>query len=296
MPLTDHRVRRQAGGKAGDQPAAADAVEHGVFLGDARRRRRRRQGRAELDDGDVLAVGLFRQHRAHQARIGHEAVDVLVMLVGAHAVKAGLRRVQQFVEGGVVVLADLLGVGDVEPRRIDEGRSRSARRNRRANPDTASGGTCTLSRRRLPKEFLRMLGRNAGDDQRRGASQPCGRLRPPAIAADAAAHHYASVIARFNRERRCHGRTHRRQMERRRTAAGNEPSRPVQTRGQRVPRPHHRGRHVRLQGRARPLSSLCRARLPVGASHADLSRGQEARGTGFRRLFDPRPQAERLDV
>ena len=97
--VTDHRVRRQAGGKSGHQPAAADAVEHGVFLGDARRRRRRRQGRAELDDGDVLAVGLFRQHRAHEARIGHEAVDVLVMLVGAHAVKAGLRRVQQFIEG-----------------------------------------------------------------------------------------------------------------------------------------------------------------------------------------------------
>ena len=91
----DHRVRRQAGRKAGDEPAAADAVEHGVFLGDARRRRGRRQGRAELDDGDVLAVGLLRQHRAHQARIGHEAIDVLMMLVGAQAVKAGLRRVQK---------------------------------------------------------------------------------------------------------------------------------------------------------------------------------------------------------
>ena len=120
--VIDHRVRRQAGRKSGDQPAAADAVEHGVFLGDAGRRRRRRQGRAELDDGDVLAVGLLRQHRAHQARIGHEAIDVLVMLVGADAVKAGFRRVQQLVERCVVVLADLLGVGDVEPRRIDESR------------------------------------------------------------------------------------------------------------------------------------------------------------------------------
>ena len=44
------------------------------------------------------------------------------MLIGAQAVKAGLGRIQQFVERGVVVLADLLGVGDVEPQRIDESR------------------------------------------------------------------------------------------------------------------------------------------------------------------------------
>ena len=38
----------------------------------------------------------------------------------------------------------------------------------------------------------------------------------------------------------------------------------------------------RLQGRTRPLSSLCVAGLPVGASHADLSRAEEARRTSSR--------------
>ena len=77
--------------------------------------------RTELNDGDVLAVGFFRQHRAHQARIGHEAIDVLMVLVGAHAVEAGLGGMQQFVERQIVVLADFSGVGDVEPNRVDEG-------------------------------------------------------------------------------------------------------------------------------------------------------------------------------
>ena len=77
---------------------------------------------------------------------------------------------------------------------------------------------------------------------------------------------------------------------RRRAAAGDRRDRPVQARRQRLPRPHHRRRLVRLQGRARPLSSLCRARLPVGASHADLSRTEEARWADFGRLFDPGPE------
>ena len=118
----DGGVGRQPGGKAGDQPPAADAVEHRVFFGDAGRRRGRRQRRAELHDGDVLAVGAFRQHRRHDARIGHEAVDVLMVLIGAQAVEAGLRGEQQFVERRVVILADFVGIGDVEPQRIDVGR------------------------------------------------------------------------------------------------------------------------------------------------------------------------------
>ena len=120
--VRDRGVGRQSRRKSRNQPPAADAVEHRVFLGDARRRRGRGQRRAELDDGDVLAVGRFRQHRAHQARIGHEAIDVLVMLIGAHAVHAGLGGIEHLVEGRVVVLADLVGVGDVEPHRIDIGR------------------------------------------------------------------------------------------------------------------------------------------------------------------------------
>ena len=42
-----------------------------------------------------------------------------------------------------------------------------------------------------------MLGRNTADDQRRHASQPCGCLCQPAIAAGLAAHHYANAIATF---------------------------------------------------------------------------------------------------
>ena len=114
-------VGRQAGRKAGDQAAAADAIEHGVFFGDPRRRAGRGQGRAELDDGDVHAIGGARQHRAHQARIGHEAIDVLVVLVGAHAVHARARGMNEFIQRPVVVLAHLLRIGDVEPDRIDVG-------------------------------------------------------------------------------------------------------------------------------------------------------------------------------
>ena len=120
--VRQHGVRRQPGREAGHQPSAADAVEHRVFFGDAGRRRGRGQGRAELDDRDVLAVGGARQHRAHDARVGHEAVDVLVMLIGAQPVHAGLGRIQHLVERGVVKLPDLVAVGDVEPDRLDVGR------------------------------------------------------------------------------------------------------------------------------------------------------------------------------
>ena len=145
----DRRVRRQPGGKSGDQPPAADAVEHRVFLGDARRRRGGGQRRAELDDRDVLAVGLPRQDRAHDARIGHEPIDVLVMLIGAQPVQAGLRRMQHLVERGVVVLADLVGIGDVEPDGIDMGRVVAPLEIGRAGRDRASDGTCRPSRQHL---------------------------------------------------------------------------------------------------------------------------------------------------
>jgi hypothetical protein len=54
--------------------------------------------------------------------LGLEPVDVLVMLIGAQPVQAGLRRMKHLVQRGVVVLADLVGIGDVEPDRIDMGR------------------------------------------------------------------------------------------------------------------------------------------------------------------------------
>ncbi len=113
LPLLDGRdpvdhvgVHRAAERHAGDQPAAADAVDHGVLLGHPDRRVRRRQRRAHLDDADVEAVGRLRQDRAHQVRSGHEAVGVLVVLVDADAVQAGVGGVDQLVERPVVVLAD----------------------------------------------------------------------------------------------------------------------------------------------------------------------------------------------
>ena len=112
-------VGRQSGRETGNQAPAADAVEHGIFFGDPRRRAGRRQSRAELDDGDVLRLRRPRQHRAHQARIGHEAVDVLVMLVGAQPVDAEPRGVDELVQRPVVILGDFLRIGDVEPDRID---------------------------------------------------------------------------------------------------------------------------------------------------------------------------------
>ena len=65
------------------------------------------------------------------------------------------------------------------------------------------------------------------------------------------------------------------------------------TRG-RQPGPDRRGR---LPGRARPLSPLCFARLPVGASHADLPQAQAARGRRSRSRSSRRSMGERrLDL
>src|SRR2546427_9871082 len=50
-------------------------------------------------------------------RSRHEAVGVLVMLVGADAIEAALCRIKQLVERPVVVLADAAGVGQLPPRR-----------------------------------------------------------------------------------------------------------------------------------------------------------------------------------
>ena len=77
------------------------------------------------------------------------------------------------------------------------------------------------------------------------------------------------------------------------TASGETSSRrtraerPVHAADDAVPQLDHRGRQSRpdrqgrLRGRARAISSLCLARLPVGAPHADLPR---AEGTGRRHL------------
>ena len=78
--------------------------------------------------------------------------------------------------------------------------------------------------------------------------------------------------------------------------AGDRQDRQFPAGRQRVSRPHHRRRLVRLQGRGRALSSLCRLYLPVGAPHADLSRAEEARRRDQRRHRHSRPAAARLDV
>jgi hypothetical protein len=121
-PVGDRGVGRQTGRKAGDEPAARKAVDHRVFLGDAGGRAGRGQGRADLHDRDLVAFGHFGERRPHQAGIGHKAVDILVVLVRAQAVHAGLGGVDHLVEGPVIVAADLLGVGNVEPDRIEIGR------------------------------------------------------------------------------------------------------------------------------------------------------------------------------
>ncbi len=119
--IRDGGIGRQSGREARNQPPAADAVKHGVFLGDARWRTGRGQCGAELDDRDVLAVRELGQHRAHQARIGHETVDVLMVLIGAQSVHPGARCMDEFIQCPVVVLAHLVRVCDIEPDRIDIG-------------------------------------------------------------------------------------------------------------------------------------------------------------------------------
>jgi hypothetical protein len=56
------------------------------------------QGRADLDDGRVLAIRHFCEDRAHEARIGHEAIHILVVLIGADAVHARFCRIYELVE------------------------------------------------------------------------------------------------------------------------------------------------------------------------------------------------------
>ena len=58
-------------------------------------------------------------------------------------------------------------------------------------------------------------------------------------------------------------------------------------------RPHRRRR---LQGRGRALPSLCLARLPLGAPHADLPQAEEARRAISVSVVDPLMLRERLGV
>ncbi len=75
-------------GKARDEPAAGDAVEHRELLGDARRRVVERERVAHHDDRGVARAP--REARGDQVRRGHQAVGVRVVLVHADAVEADL--------------------------------------------------------------------------------------------------------------------------------------------------------------------------------------------------------------
>ena len=95
--IRDGGVGRQPGREARNQTPAAEAVNQSVFLGDPRWRAGRGQGRTDLNDRDIQPVRQLGENRAHQARVSHEPVDVLVVLVGAQAVHAGPRGVHHFV-------------------------------------------------------------------------------------------------------------------------------------------------------------------------------------------------------
>ena len=94
--------------EAGDEPPAADAVDHGELLGHAGRRVVQRQRVA--DDRDLHPLRLAGEDRRHQVGRRHEPVGVLVVLVDADAVEAELLRVDQLVEVAVVNLVADLGV------------------------------------------------------------------------------------------------------------------------------------------------------------------------------------------
>src|SRR5215472_11633577 len=117
--IAEIHVHRAAERQSGDQPAAADAVEHGVFFGYADRGVRGRQCRAHLHDRHVRAIGQLREHAAHDVRTGHETVRVLVVFVRADAVEAALRRIEQLVDRPIVVLTHAPRVGEIPPRRRD---------------------------------------------------------------------------------------------------------------------------------------------------------------------------------
>ena len=113
-PVDHVGVHRAAERHAGDQPAAADAVDHGVLLGDPDRRV------ASSAAWNPSArwprpSPLVARASAEPIRFGsgHEPVGVLVVLVHADAVQARLGGVDQLVERPVVVLPDPAGIGQL---------------------------------------------------------------------------------------------------------------------------------------------------------------------------------------
>ena len=110
LAVAEVGVHRRADREAGDEPAAADAVEHGELLGDADRRVV--EGDRVADHADRRAAGAAGQPGGDEVRAGHDAVAVLVVLVDADAVEAELV--------GVLELVHVLVVDGVGPRRVEQ--------------------------------------------------------------------------------------------------------------------------------------------------------------------------------
>ena len=93
---------------AGDQPAAGDAVEHGVLFGERQRMLAQTEGAAE--NGDLGGLDAPRQRRGRHDRRRHQPVGVLMVLVDRDAVEAKLGGKLQLVEIAVVERVALLRV------------------------------------------------------------------------------------------------------------------------------------------------------------------------------------------
>ena len=105
-------------GHTGHQPATADAVQHPVFLGDSDGRVGGWQRGTHLHDRHILAVGGPGQGGTHQVGSGHEPVGILVVLIDTQPVQSGLGGVRKLVQRPVVVLPDLLCIGQFRPGRV----------------------------------------------------------------------------------------------------------------------------------------------------------------------------------
>ena len=86
--------------KAGDEPTAGDAVEHGKLFGNPDRRIVQRDRVA--DDANCRLAGAPCEGRSDDIRARHQAVAVLVMFVAANPVETDRLSKLELVEVGIV--------------------------------------------------------------------------------------------------------------------------------------------------------------------------------------------------
>ena len=110
LAVTEVGVHRRADGEPGDQPSAADAVEHRELFGHPDRRVVQRDRVA--DHTDRSAAGPAGQTGGDDVRARHDPVAVLVVLVDADAVEPELV--------GVLELVHVLVVHGVGPGRVEQ--------------------------------------------------------------------------------------------------------------------------------------------------------------------------------